>query len=212
IAGPNGAGKSTLFNIITRIPFPPDRGRVYLEGEMIQSLAPHVICRKGIARTFQIENVFSTLTTLENVSIAANFGYQKKPKGKASSSARAMRALELVGLVDTKDRTAGELSLIDKKRLMIATALAMDPKILLLDEPSAGLNREEIRDTMALIRKARDDTGISVVLIEHVMPVLLGLSDRVMILDQGQKVVEGTPDEVVKNESVIEIYLGAGSY
>jgi branched-chain amino acid transport system ATP-binding protein len=212
IAGPNGAGKSTLFNIITRIPFPPNQGKVYLEGEMIQSLPPHTICRKGIARTFQIENAFPTLTVLENVFLAASFGCEKKSKGKYRAFERGMMALELVGLADNKDRRAGELSLLNKKSLMIATALAMDPKILLLDEPSAGLNKEEIHDTMALIKKVKHDRGISVVMIEHVMPVLLGLSDRMMILDQGRKLVEGRPQEVVQNESVIEIYLGTGSF
>lgn len=207
IAGPNGAGKTTLFNIITGIPFSPDEGKIFLEGEEIQFLPPHVICKKGLGRTFQIENAFSTLTVLENVIVAATYGKRRRDSDE-TPRIKSNKVLDLIGFSNEKNRLAGELSLFDKKRLMIATMLVMDPKVLLLDEPTSGLNKEEIRDTMALIRKQRDEMGVAVVLIEHVLPVLLGLSDRVMILNQGSKIFNGLPEEVIKDKLVIEIYLG----
>lgn len=207
IAGPNGAGKTTLFNIITGIPFSPDEGKIFLEGEEIQLLPPHVICKKGLGRTFQIENAFSTLTVLENVIVAATYGKRRRDSDEIPRT-KSNKVLDLIGFSSEKNRLAGELSLFDKKRLMIATMLVMDPKVLLLDEPTSGLNKEETRDTMALIRKQRDEMGVAVVLIEHVLPVLLGLSDRVMILNQGSKIFNGLPEEVIKDRLVIEIYLG----
>jgi len=207
IAGPNGAGKSTLLNIITGIPFSPDEGKIFLEGEEIQLLPPHVICKKGLVRTFQIETAFSTLTVLENMIVAVTYGKRRRDLNE-TSRAKSTRVLDLFGFSNKKNRLAGELSLFDKKLMMIATTLAMDPKVLLLDEPTAGLNRAEIRDIMDLIRKQRDEMGIAVVLVEHVLPVLLGLSDRVIILNQGSKIFDGPPEEVINDKLVIEIYLG----
>lgn len=203
IAGPNGAGKTTLFNAISGIPFHPDSGRITFGGEAIHALQPHAIAHRGIARTFQRETVFESLTVLQNVVLGAVYGHQ----GSGNAEQKALDALELVGLRDKTQESARDLPLFDKKRLMLATALVMQPKLLLLDEPAAGLNQLEIRQSIDLIR-AINARGITIILIEHVLPLLLTLSERIMILNQGLKLVEGTPREVVSNPQVIEAYLG----
>lgn len=204
IAGPNGAGKTTLFNTISSIPYHADMGTIMLGDRPIQSLQPHNICRMGIARTFQKETVFDTLSVLDNVLVGAVFGC---PPQRESLKDRAHKVLDLVGLFTKEDECAKHLPLVEKKCLMLATALVTQPKILLLDEPAAGLNRVEIQKTIDLILKI-NELGISIILIEHVLSLLATLSHRIMILNNGKKLVEGLSHEILKDERVIEAYLG----
>jgi branched-chain amino acid transport system ATP-binding protein len=202
IAGPNGAGKTTLINMISGL-YPLTRGKIRFLGKYIHDLPPHRRCRLGIARTFQIPTYFPFLTVEKNVLIGATFGTNKRENIKK----RTMNVLEFTRLYEKKDNIAESLSLYEKKRLMLAVALATEPKLLMLDEPIAGLNPKEIDESMKLI-KAINKNGVTIILIEHVMRALMGLSDRVMILHQGEKLAEGTPNEIAKNEKVIEAYLG----
>ncbi|MBM3517135.1 MAG: ABC transporter ATP-binding protein [Alphaproteobacteria bacterium] len=206
VAGPNGSGKSTLFNIITGIPFHADSGRILFDGTPIERMPPHAICRAGIARTFQTETDFETLSLFDNVKLGTVYGHAR---GMSEEEQRRVtrETLEFVGLGGDHDRPAGDISVFDKKRLMIASALATKPRLLLLDEPASGLTRPEIRETSALIRRL-SETGVTIVLIEHVLPLLLTVSNRLMVLNFGQVLTEGHPKEVVKNEQVIEAYLG----
>jgi branched-chain amino acid transport system ATP-binding protein len=204
IAGPNGAGKTTLFNLISGLPFHADTGRIFLQGTPIHKKLPHSICQMGLARTFQRETVFETMSVLENVLVGAVFGHETR---KHRPQDLALDALEIVGLAGHQNEQARHLPLFDKKRLMLASALVTQPILLMLDEPAAGLNRLEIQQTIALIRSI-NARGITIVLIEHVLPLLLELSQRIMVLNQGQKLAEGIPSEIVQNDQVIEAYLG----
>ncbi len=206
IAGPNGSGKSTLFNIITAIPFAADGGVISFDGRRIDRLAPHRICQSGVARTFQKETTFDLLSAYQNVLLGAVYG---RGRGAAAQvGARARDALDFVGIAGAQhDRPAGELSVFDKKRLMIASALATDPRLLLLDEPASGLTTPEVDETAALVRRV-NQRGVTVLIIEHVLPLLLSLSERVMVLNQGHELITGLPQEVMRDERVIEAYLG----
>jgi branched-chain amino acid transport system ATP-binding protein len=206
IAGPNGAGKSTLFNLITRVPYGPDAGAIVYDGSPIHMIAPHAICRRGITRTFQTESVFDTLSVEDNVRIGAVYGAGSPPAGDWKR--RVREALAFVDLWDQRERLARDLALLEKKRVMLASALATQPKILLLDEPASGLNRTEQQQTIDLIRKI-NASGVTIILIEHVLPLLLALSRRVMFLNAGRPLVVGPPDEVMRDERVIEAYLGS---
>ena len=213
IAGPNGAGKSVLFNVITGNPYPPDSGHVYLDGEDISNLPTYKIAKMGLARTFQVPIVFQDLTVLENVMLGVAFGKEKDSLGilgsKKKDSFEAVRVLESLGVLREKSNVhVGGLPLIDKKMTMIASALATEPEILMLDEPMAGLNPKEIGlifDTTKRINK----NGITIVIIEHIMNALVGISDEMMILDHGVKIAQGKPEEVVNDQGVIEAYLGS---
>jgi branched-chain amino acid transport system ATP-binding protein len=205
IAGPNGACKTTLFNTISGIPYHPDAGRLIFKGKPIHHMYPHLICRQGIARTFQRETVFDTMTVYENVIVGAAFGNRRKRK--VDCKKKAEQVLELVGYEGSLDQVARHLALFDKKRLMWASALASEPKLMLLDEPASGLNQLEVQQTIDLIRLI-NSTGITIILIEHVLPLLLTLSHRIMILNEGIVLLEGTSEQVVADERVIEAYLG----
>jgi len=202
IAGPNGAGKTTLINLISGI-YPPNRGKIKFFDKYIHDLPPHKRCQLGIARTYQIPSYFPHLTAEKNVLVGATFGTTKleNPKEKVKN------VLEFTQLLDKKDVIADGLSLFEKKRLMMAIALATEPNLLMLDEPIAGLNPKEIDETMELI-KTTNEQGVTIIIIEHVMRALMGLSDRVMILHQGRKLAEGAPKEIAQNEKVIEVYFG----
>lgn len=204
IAGPNGAGKTTLFNTISGIPYRPDSGRILLRGRPVEKLPAHEIVRLGIARTFQRETLFESLSVLENVLIGAVYGAPRKHK---VTRRQALDALALVGLEERAGDSPRHLPLFDKKRLMLASALIMQPQVLLLDEPAAGLNQSEIDQTLALIQSIHQQ-GTTIILIEHVLPLLLALSQRIMILNYGQLLVEGAPKDVVSNALVVEAYLG----
>lgn len=205
LIGPNGAGKTTLVNLITGV-HRIDTGRITFDGRRIDGLKPHRISHRGIARTFQVVQPFPEMTAAENVAAGALFA------GGARSVAAARDAahehLEFVGLGAVADTLASSLTLPDRKRLELAKSLAIKPKLLLLDEVNAGLNNREIDDAVKLIR-AIADTGVTIILIEHVIKVVVTLSERLLVLHHGELIAEGTPDEVVKDPHVIEAYLGA---
>lgn len=208
IAGPNGAGKTTLFNIITNMPYSLSSGRIIFQDKEIHSLRPHEICRMGIVRTFQIPVIFEGLSYLENVVVGEVFGSAKKnPKEENGRMHRSIEALDQVGLLPKKDNPVKGAPLYDVKRLMIASAIATNPKLLLLDEPIGGLTKYEIEQTLRLFRKINEE-GVTIVIIEHVMTALVRICQRLMILDYGQKICEGTPAEVIKDERVTKAYLG----
>lgn len=205
LIGPNGAGKTTLFNVIAGV-HNPNSGRVDFRDEKISGLRPDQICKKGIARTFQITKPFLEMSTLENVMVGACFGAHKRRTLK-SSEKQALDTLDFLGIGPKKNVSASQLTLVERKRLEIARALSTDPTILLLDEVIGGLNPTETVEVMDLIKKIRA-RGITVLMIEHVMKAIMGVSDRVIVLHYGRKLAEGYPEDVVKNQEVIEAYLG----
>ncbi|MBS0519167.1 MAG: ABC transporter ATP-binding protein [Proteobacteria bacterium] len=205
IAGPNGSGKSTLFNILTKVPFAADRGTVLLDGRPIQGRRPHEIARLGVARTFQRESVFPSLSAIDNVLLAAEGA---RRGGFAACLAAAEQALDLAGFPATlHNMPAGQLPVFLRKLVMIASALALQPRVLLLDEPASSLTPQEIERIRALILKLVG-AGMTILLIEHVLPLLTAVSDRLMVLDHGTLIASGRPAEVIADPAVIEAYLG----
>lgn len=202
LIGPNGAGKSTLFSLVNGF-HRADEGRILFDGEDITHRGPHEICKKGIARSFQVVRPFSDMTVLDNVAVGTFCRCEHRNEART----RATRILEFVGLDAQKNRPAKSLTIADKKRLEMARALGTEPKLLLLDEVMAGLNPKETEETIRLVREIRK-TGVTVFIIEHIMRVIMTLSDRISILQHGQKIAEGVPQEVVRNEKVIKAYLG----
>lgn len=207
IVGPNGAGKTTLFDVITGHTSATS-GDVVLESHSVIEQKVHVRCSLGLARTFQQPTVAVSLSVMENLYLAASFRRGRDGGGRGGDLAVARRYLEFVGLTGRADDQAGPLGVFDKKRLMLATALATDPIVLLLDEPFGGLNPQEIDAVMDLIRKVRDQ-GLAVVCIEHVMRALTSIADRVLVMHHGATLFEGTPKEMLADERVIEVYLGS---
>lgn len=204
IAGPNGSGKSTLFNILTKIPFGPDKGEIKIDGEAVSGLSSRQIVEKGLVRSFQTETDFETLSVIENVLVAmpdSDFS-----TGMATARDQAVKLLTYVGLAGQNDRPASEITVYDRKKLMIATALACRPKVLLLDEPAAGLSRPEVAEMIELIRLINAD-GISVIVIEHIISLLVSVSDRLIVMNFGELLAEGAPEDVIRNPRVIEAYL-----
>ena len=204
IAGPNGAGKTTLFNLITGIPYHADAGEVRYRGEVISQLLPHKIYESGIARTFQKETAFDTLSVQENVRIGAVFGTNLAVEDCGSA---VEQALENLDLSEDRHRLAGELSLYGKKRLMIASAIVSNPKVLMLDEPAGGLNLTELDELESLIKRLSDG-DMTIIIIEHVLPLLFGVSNRVLVMDFGKRLAEDSPEALARNDAVIEAYLG----
>jgi branched-chain amino acid transport system ATP-binding protein len=209
LIGPNGAGKTTLFNLITGL-YPPSKGRIVFVGKDITAAPPHARCRLGIARTFQLVRPFPHLTVLENVSMGRVYG-RDSVKSKFRAEAEALEILEEVGLADRASEKAHSLTLVSRKRLELARALATNPKLLLLDELLAGLNPSEVSASMDLIQSIRH-TGITIIMVEHLVKAVFGLSDRIVVLNAGQKIAEGTPVEVANNPRVIDAYLGSEAY
>ncbi|OPY39311.1 MAG: putative branched-chain amino acid transport ATP-binding protein LivG [Methanoregula sp. PtaU1.Bin051] len=206
LVGPNGAGKTTLLNMISGISS-PTAGTITFCGEEITGLSADRICRKGIAKTFQIAESFPGLTALEAVMIGALFGNHKKT-GMADAESDASAVLDFVGFPQDKQATlVKNLNVVELKRVQLARALASKPKLLLLDELTTGLNPKESGDAVELIRKIRD-SGTSILIIEHVMSVIMGVSDRIIVIDRGEKIADGRPYEVVNNQRVIDTYLG----
>ncbi|MHB1406064.1 MAG: ABC transporter ATP-binding protein [Desulfitobacteriaceae bacterium] len=202
LIGPNGAGKTTLFNMLSGY-YRADGGQVVFNGEDVTGLSPHEICKKGLARTFQIVKPFGKLSSLENVMVGAF----NRAKSYSEATEIAERYLAFVGLDHKKDTQVKELTIGDQRRLEMARALATGPRLLLLDEVMAGLTPTEVSLVMDLVQKVRQD-GVTVLMIEHIMAALMKLSDRVLVLHHGEKLAEGTPEEIVNNPKVAEAYLG----
>ena len=212
LLGPNGAGKTTCFNMISGV-YAPSSGEILLEGRPIHGLPPHRIANLGMGRTFQIVHPFAGLTVLDNVCVPLGHGRYSSFLGaygrwdRPKIRRRGQEILETVGLQDQADRISGTLPLGNLRKLEIARALALDPKVLLLDESFSGLRHEEIVVIEDLVRRIRG-LGVSILLIEHNMKVAMGLSDRIIVLDHGRKLAEGLPAEITDNPEVIEAYLG----
>ncbi len=207
LIGPNGAGKTTLFNLISAA-LEPKPGEIRFKGKKISGLQPYQICRLGIARTFQTVKVFGSLPVIENVRIGSLFGAQKRLKTSATEEAKEL--LEFMGLSDVAYSPAKDLTLAHQKRIEVARALASKPELLLLDEIMAGLNQTELLEAMELVKRIQKK-GVTVVIVEHVMKAIMGICDRIYVLNYGKKIAEGTPQEIANSQTVIEVYLGEKS-
>jgi len=205
LIGPNGAGKTTLFNLISAA-LTPKSGTIRFKGEDITGLSPHKICRMGVARTFQIVKIFADMPVVNNVVIGSYFGMSPGMSAK-DAFREATELLEFVGLSAVRETPARDLTLANQKRLEVARALATKPELLLLDELMAGLNPAEIIQAMDLVTRIRDK-GITIIMIEHVMKAVMNVCERIMVLHHGQKIAQGTPQEIAASETVIKIYLG----
>jgi len=204
LIGPNGAGKTTMFNVVNGF-YAPSKGEVLFKGGRISGLKPHQVCKRGLARTFQVVKPLQRMSTLDNV-VASAF---LRTRTKAEAVAKAEETLKFTGLWEDRAVISKSLPLGSRKRLEIARALATDPELLLLDEACAGLNPHELDESIGIIRKIKE-RGITIMIIEHHMKVIMSLSDRIVVLTYGEKLAEGTPEEIARNPEVIKAYLGEG--
>jgi len=211
IIGPNGAGKTTLFNLITGC-LKPTMGEVWFGGKKITGLSSYEICRKGIARSYQITTIFPNLTVFENVRIAAQrkkvYNFWSRAESIKEINEKTMSILEDIGLLEKKDFIASNLSHGEQRKLEVGIALAAEPKLLLLDEPTVGMNPPETKEMMNFIKVIHRSKKLTVVLVEHDMDVVMGLSDRITVMHEGKILAEGERDEIQNNEKVREVYLG----
>ena len=207
VMGPNGAGKTTLFNLITGV-YKASSGSIWLGDKQLQDLPPYRICHVGIARSFQSGRPFANMTALENVLVGLHFGRGSGALGTAEARVRASEILALVGLTKQADRPVSSLNLMERKIVELARALGTCPKILLLDEILAGLSPMDLAPAIAIIERIRDELGITVVWIEHIMKVLMETCEHLLVLHHGEKIAEGTPSEVSANEIVAQAYFG----
>jgi branched-chain amino acid transport system ATP-binding protein len=209
LIGPNGAGKTTLFNVVTRL-YKLDSGRLDFDGHSLLRTPPHRIVRRGIARTFQNVELFRTMTVLDNVLVGGHT--RTRPFRRAAIEGRSREVLDYVGIGAVAHRSVAGLPFGTLKRVELARALVAEPRLLLLDEPAGGLNHEEVADLGAFITRLRDDFDLTVLLVEHHMGLVMGIADRIHVLDFGRKIAEGSPDEVRRDRAVIEAYLGAETF
>jgi branched-chain amino acid transport system ATP-binding protein len=213
VIGPNGAGKSTLFNVITGM-LKPTEGTVTFNGEDITGLPPHEVARHGLARSFQITDVFDGLTALENVRVAAQYGdasntaMWRSADRLSASHERARGILEDIGLEDRADQRASEFAYGDRRKLEIGITMATDPDLLMLDEPTAGMGREDTVSTIQLVQRLSEERGFTLMLIEHDLEIVMSISDTITVLQGGKVISEGSPDEVSDDEEVQRAYLG----
>ncbi|MGQ4557594.1 ATP-binding cassette domain-containing protein [Halobellus sp. GM3] len=206
LIGPNGAGKTTLFNTITGV-HPPNTGSITFEGEELVGKKPNHVAKLGIARTFQAVRTFNESTVLDNAMIGAIFGNDESVSMDEATD-RARDALAFVGLDDRRDEEAGGLTIADRKQLELAKALAADPTLILVDEIGAGLTPKEIDEITRTLERAREERGVSVFWIEHIMEAIMSVTDRIIVLNQGEKIADGTPAEIRSDERVTQAYLG----
>lgn len=206
VVGPNGSGKTTLFNIISKV-FSPNQGTVIFDGHRIDKLPPHRITHLGLARTFQVPSFFKSMTVGEQILLAAQFG----GKNSHDATKTVSDSMEFVGLASKAGSPTDLLDIYGKKKLMIASALAVRPKLVMLDEPLAGLNNQEVSEELKLITKIREQ-GITIMIIEHNIRALFAWADRAMVMHRGEKIAEGSPPEVSKDAQVIKVYLGEGYF
>jgi branched-chain amino acid transport system ATP-binding protein len=222
VIGPNGAGKTTLLNLVTGL-YRPTTGRVALGEETITGLPPHRIAARGVARTFQNTELFAELSARENVLVglhrhlrygiaAATLRLPGYRRAEREAARRAEQLLALVGLREQAETAAGDLALGQQRRLELARALATRPRLLMLDEPAAGLRASEADELIGVLRRLRDELGLTLVLIDHVMRVVMGVSERITVLNHGRKLAEGTPEEVRRNPEVVAAYLGGAPH
>lgn len=213
VIGPNGAGKSTFFNLVTGL-IPVTTGSVYFKEENLTGLPPHKVVKKGVGRSFQITNIFQRMSVIENVQAAVLSHYKKSwnffspVRNIGEINDKSFSVLDSVGLLDKYGSPASSLSHGDQKRLEIGISLAGDPELLLLDEPTAGMSKLESKETVALIRKISEERGITLVFTEHDMDIVFGISDMIVVLQQGSVIAEGLPDEIKADKEVRKAYLG----